>query len=680
MQRSPQASSFPFPATLGAALLAAALGAACTEGGSDGIIFESRNTTVSAASTSLVRVSERWLLFQADENTTGDGGSFLNDDDDKLDLVAFVVDMASRKETNLRLAVDDFAILGTGTVAQLFAVVSEAQDGQDWDGDQVEDDVVLLRVPAGSAGVAKPALVATLAGPDARLVVSGQRLYFVEDESAGADLLAGESAINVIELDGQSQVVGPERVLHAIADPVSGDLLVDVLAEPDLVGADGGLLFFTMDETIEVPAGGSEPGVNLNGGLVKLEDTDLLDEHVLGVLDTTDPAGLALGLSLCVASDSVPVRAIDTGTTQAPDKLVAFLVSEAGQGEINLNVTGAPDLPGGWSPTQCTTPDADTTDTVLFSLEWEAWLSDPTARARNTGLAGKDRVLALENGSKRFVATLSSEVDAGCDLNGDTDSEDKVFRYAPVGSGTAFVTSAQALLAIEDVAGGVQGVTDLSERFVAVISEADNQEDFDDDGDTDHDLVAWLNPGAVTNSTAAPWVFDHSPNPGIQAAGCDWMAERPQRDRLDLTYQEAVHGAPINTGGDSDELDSIPSFARFDPIDDLDFPGPPVAGRAKNAGIALTDNDIGLYRVDENADSRDWNGDGDKEDMVLFRTTVSTLQNSNFLGVLNDLPRPAAEVGGKNGAAYLADEAMAGADFNADGDKEDLVVRWFRIG
>jgi len=213
-----------------------------------------------------------------------------------------------------------------------------------------------------------------------------------------------------------------------------------------------------------------------------------------------------------------------------------------------------------------------------------------------------------------------------------------------------------------------------------VISESDNDQNFDADPDTDNDLIGWLNPAAVTNSTAFPWIFDHSPNTGIQAAGCDWMAERPQRDRINVTYQEQVHGAPINTGGDSDELDSIPSFARFDPTDDLDFPGPPVAGRAKNAGIVLSDNDIGFYRVDENADSRDWNSDGDKTDLVLFRTTVSTLQNSNYLGVLNNLTRPAVELGGTIGAAYFADEAMAEVDFNKDGDTGDLVLRWFRIG
>lgn len=665
---------------LGGALLAAALAGACSESGEGGIIFVSRNTTASAAGGSIVRVTERWILFQADEFTTGASGTQLNGDGDTTDLVAFVVDMASQRETNIAIAADDLAILGTGATAKLLLVVTEGTDDVDWNDDSDTNDVVLLGIPAGTADTAAPTVLATLGGSDEPLVVVGDRAYFVEDETAGAPLADGETAIAFVELDANQAFDGPFRVEHEIVDPLSALQLIDVLSEPDLIGQDGGLLFFTMDETTEVPAGGSAAGVNLNGGLSGLDDSDTTDEHVLGVLDTTDPAAVAFSLALAAGNDDPTVRAISTGTAAEPGKLIAFLVSEADQGPTNLNEAGAPGLPGGWEPLQCTTPDADTEDLVLFALEWEDVIGGPSQDWQNTGLVGMERVLAVEISSKGFVATLSDETDAECDLNDDGDTEDLVFRFAPVGGGTAFVTSVEALLAVEPVNGGVSGVSDLDGRFVAVISEENNDQDFDGLPGFTHDLLAWLNPNTTTNSTPAPWIFDHSPNTGIQAAGTDWMAERPARDRLNATYQEEVHGAPINTGGDSDETDSIPVFSRFDPIDDLDFPGPPVAGRANNAGIAISDNDVAFYRVDENADARDWNGDGDKQDLVLFRTTVSTLQNSNFLGVLNNLQRLAVDLGGTIGAAYLADEAMANTDFNQDGDTADLVLRWFRIG
>jgi hypothetical protein len=686
MQRPQTHSCSSSSLVLGAALLAAAAAGACTEGGTGGIIYKSRSTTASAASNSVVRVAERWVLFQADEFTTGPAGTDLNGDGDELDLVAFVVDMATEKETNLGVATDDLAILGEATSARLLMVVSEGADGTDWNDDGDTDDVVLLSVQASQAATADLDPVATLSGSGQPLVLDGDRAWFVEDPEASGGLAIGDSAINYVEADGSGGLTAPVRMPQMIADPL-GTVLLDVLAAPRLVALDAGLLFFTMDETAEEPVGGGGvPGVNLNGGLASLLDDDRADTAVLGVLDTTDAAAVALNVNLAVDPSSIPVRAIETGTDQEPDRLAAFLVNEAAQGDTNLNIAAAPDLPGGWDPAQCVNPDADTADNVLFYLSWEDWLADPlTGRGKNTGLAGHDRVLATLNGEKRFVATLSLELDAECDLNDDGDSDDDVFRYAPVGGGTAFVVSPQALLAVEGVAGGTLGATDLGERWVAVISEADNDAEFNGDEDTEDgyksdDLVAWLDPGKVTNSTTQPWVFDHSPNNGIQAAGCDWMAERPERDRLPVTYLESVHGSSINTGGDDDTEDSIPAWARFDPIDDLDFPGPPVAGDAGNAGTVLTDNNLSLYRVDELADNRDWNGDGDKDDMVLFRTTTSSLQNSNYLGVLNSEPRPAMDVGGTIGAAYLADESMAGIDFNEDGDLTDLVLRWFRIG
>jgi hypothetical protein len=659
--------------------LSAVLAGACSESnGGGGTLYVPRSTSASAADNSIVRVQDRWVLFQADEFTTGPGGTPLNGDGDRNDQVAFLVDMVSQRETNLGIAADDLAILGTGAGAQILLVVSEGVDGIDWNEDADAGDVVLLTVPAGTAGSATPTLLATLSGPGEPLVSIGNRAYFVEDETAGEPLSHGETAIAFARLDANQSVVGPIRVRHGLVDLFTGLELVKVLCDPDLVGADGGALFFTMNETSEVEIGGSTPGVNLNGLLSGLEDFDATDEHVLGVLDTTDPDARARGLSLAVVSDAKTVRAVRTGTAAGSGGLIAFLVSEAGQGGRNLNHAGAIGLPSGWEPPQCTAPDTDTEDLVLFAIPSPTFFGSPLFW-QNTGLAGSDRVLALEGEDTSYVGTLSTEADASCDLNADGDAQDTVFRFAPVGGGTAFVTSVKALLAVETVEGGVSGVTDLDGRFVAVISEADNDQSFDGIPGKDHDLLAWLDPDETTNSTPQPWIFDHSPTSGIQAAGTDWMAERPQRDRLAMTYQEAVHGAPINTGGDSDPNDSIPTFARFDPIDDFDFPGPPLAGQANNAGIALSDNDLAFYRVDEGADNRDWNSDGDKEDLVLFRTTVSTLQDSTFLDVLNDLQRPAVELGGTVGAAYLADEAMAHADFNQDGDAFDLVLRWFRL-
>jgi hypothetical protein len=667
-------NSLLFPA----ALCAAGLLTACSDDeGEGGIIFVTRNTSAAFGSTGKVAMSERWFVFQADEFTTGAAGSDLNGDGDAVDSVAVLVDMAAQLETSLGVSVDEMAILGSAGSARVYLIVSEVKDGFDWSGDAALDDVVLLSVAASGATKAGLTRLADVDGASAKtMLVTTDRVWFVEQPAVSNPLLVGESAINFIDLAFPTT---PTRVAHAIAVPAGADL-IDVLAEPSLIAADSEVVFFTMDENLEAPAGSVTPGVNLNGNAAGTADADTTDGFVLGVINAALPTDLAISLGYAVPSDTTPVRA---AATTADDRLIAFLVSEAAQGPTNFNNSLSPDLPAsGWLPSQCGTEDTDATDNVLHWVAYQAFVTSPvTARPTNTGLAGKLRALVMVGASDNFVGTISGEIGAGCDLNFDGDAVDDVFRWAPAGPGNPFFIAPAGLLAVEKVPGGVSGVSDLGERFVAVISESENGADFDGDILTDpgfetENLVAWVDPSV---GTTAAWTFDHSPSGGNQPAGTDWMTERPQRDRLLVSFQEAPLGLSINTGGDDDKLDSAPSFAHFASTDNLDFPGPPVATDIGNAGIVLA-NEFGFYRVDEAADNRDWNTDTDKTDFVLFRTTVSNLQGSSFLGVLNDLPIPAVFNSGTIGAAFVSNEAMAGTDFNNDGDMTDLVLRWFRIG
>jgi hypothetical protein len=128
--------------------------------------------------------------------------------------------------------------------------------------------------------------------------------------------------------------------------------------------------------------------------------------------------------------------------------------------------------------------------------------------------------------------------------------------------------------------------------------------------------------------------------------------------------------------------DSVPVFARFDPsnANDFDLPGPAVAVDADNMGLVISNN-IAYYRVDEAADNFDWNRDGDKLDRVLFRTTVSTLGDSYYLSPSTDVPGPVVTADSANvAAAFLAEESAARVDLNGDGDQNDFVVRWMRVG
>lgn len=663
-----------------AALASAGLVSGCNESGGGGIIFVTRDTDTSFGASGEVFVAERWILFQADEFTTGPAGTDLNSDGGVTDGVARLVDMATQTETNLGVAVDAFAILGSAASAQLYLVVDEAQDGKDWSLDGMLDDVVLLTAGASAArdtGFTALSYVSDLHSGSAQPILAwGDRVWFVEQPAVGNELVLGESALAWIDLTAPTTV---NRAAHAITAPGTSNDLVEALQAPSLAAIDNGLLFFTMDETVESATIGGAAGVNLNAGVGGVADADLSDLFVLGVLEAGAAAPIARSFGYAVAGDDVPVRALDL---PANDFLIAFLVNETAQGASNFNVSSDLDLPvSGWLPGQCTAEDADTTDDVLHFVLYQGFVANSSVnRPKNTGLAGQDRVLALTASGGNFVATLVPEADAGCDLNDDTDSTDLVFRWAPVGGGTAYFTAAAGLLAVEPVAGGVSGATDFDQRFLAVISEADNDADFNGEtsgaGFETQNLVAWLDPSAPSPA----WVFDHNPtNGGVQAAGSDWMDEREQRDLLLSTFQESVLDQSLNTGGDDDKIDSLATFARFQSALDLDFPGPTVATVPANAGIVIA-NDFGFFRVDEADDDRDWNGDGDKTDVMLFRTNPQTMQNTNVLAVLSDLPRPAVESGGTIGVAFVSNEAMAGVDFNLDGDTADLVLRWFRIG
>jgi hypothetical protein len=320
---------------------------------------------------------------------------------------------------------------------------------------------------------------------------------------------------------------------------------------------------------------------------------------------------------------------------------------------------------------------------VLHFLEFAAWDADPvTDPPRNTGLAGRNRI-AIANG---FIATICAESDEGtCDLNQDGDTSDEVVRWTQIVSSPSPIlplNTATHLHALFDCPGGTHGLTELDNHFVAQVSESADNFDIDSDGQKTKNLLGWLTP------TTSPHAWDFTPGnaPPNSWVGASWMREKKDRTRLNVAFQESVGGVNINVhnppipGEDTDTNDSLPTFADFSSSTTVAYPGVAVAVRAANAGMVIG-KDTAFYRVDEAADSRDWNGDVDETDMILFRTSLSN-GTTTVMSVLNDLSRLSVdldEVGSPGGAAFLADESMGGAgiDFNGDGDTTDYVVRYF---
>jgi hypothetical protein len=626
-------------------MLLGAVLAGCSAQSNTSDAFVIHNTTVGAAGTTHMAITGHNLAFLASEGSSGPAGTDFNGDGDMIDSIAVAVQMAAHTQYNLGVAATDLAWVGN----DLYLVVNEALDGRDWNNDLDMNDIVLLHWSIATHP-ALPDYVDDLSSATLpQFVAVGPILFYT-----AASTPVGANLSNLKAITAAAPLVGTTIMTQ---DPVA-ELTVQIL------GQDGSLLFLGLDETVN--------GRDLNN------DLDALDTHVLALLDATITTGIIRSTELAVPSAAGPFRArrIDTHDWQ-----VGFLVNEADQGNTNLNDPALFDP--AWQAAQCAAvPDADTNDNVLHFINFAAWDGNPVAQPpRNTGLAGRDKI-AIASG---FIACICAEADEGtCDLNQDGDMTDNVVRWTQIVSGVAPIlplNAAANLHALFDCPGGTHGLSELGADFMIEVSEASDNIDIDGDALKTKNILGWLLP---SNSSHA---WDFTPTTTANWAGASWMREKYDRTRLNVAYQESVNGTNINVhfppvaGEDTDTNDSVPTFAYFPVAGSLSYPGVAIAVSAANAGIIVA-GDAVYYRVDEAADSRDWNGDGDETDMILFRTSLSQ-GTSVAMGPLNNVPARLAvdadELGAPAGAAFLADESMQGAgfDFNGDGDTNDLVVRYF---
>ncbi len=624
------------------ALLAAACLGACGDSSSEDNTpppgFTVRTATPAVASTTPLAVRGEWLALLADEFTTGldlngDGGSL-------VDSVAWVVNATTGAETNVGVATRELAWLGP----HLYLAVDESADSQDWGGTVGMDERVLLRWTPGQA---LPIFVDTLSqtSPRAMVVVGEQLLY----ASGNAPALALETSLRVIE---QAQPDMPREVLSEDQDgPLS----------PLLLGEEAGVVLLALDETVE--------GRDLNG------DTDSTDTAVLALLDGLGEI-LGIGYSADLRSTELALPSVTSPLRARPveggGRALGFLVSEAAQGR-NLNAFDGTTLPGSWLPPQCSTDqDTDELDHILFYLFFDGWLANSSVTPVNTGISGADRIVM----TAAAVGTISPEAMEGtCSLNGDGDQDDRVFRW--IRFNQAPVTALALLLALDaGIDGPARGVAELSERFVIQVDEAADDRNHDGNAAVDRDLVGWIDPSAGSPA----WTFNHSSTASASHATATWMAETPTRARLGVAFAESSNDVNIN--GDGDKLDAVATFAQFVPGGSgsrLAFPGVPRAVQKTNAGIDVI-NDWAFYRVSEQEDGRDWTGDNDANDMVVFATNIVTAQTL-LLGPLNLFPRRAVESepdGSGITAAFIVSEASAG-DLNGNTNATDHLVRFFRF-
>lgn len=600
-----------------------------------------------------ITVSGTRIGYLADEASTGGDGqrrTDLNGDGDTVDRVGFLFDMKTETARNLGASCESVHLLGE----RAYGVGSEIGDGVDWNGDGDSADTVLLYFGTETVAVdtidtsSRPLLV----------VDTGDRLYY---RSLG-NTVPGTTTLVYVDRTAEATSVFP-----VVAE--KGEQF-----DPRLLAVEEGLLFTYLDETVEM--------ADLNG------DGDTSDGFVLALHDTTVPDGLLRSTGLAISDADVPFRAkrIDD------DWLVGFPVSEAAHGDLVGGGFNDPLLfeeNPFWMPPQCDTEadiDADLDDQVLHFLYFAEWSVDPVNHAPvNTGVVSTRRIIVVPEPEPYLVTVTPEEDEGGCDLNIDGDRSDHVIRVITASRPLRPLRDPRLFVATKDVPGGSHGLGEFeTDKIATIVDEADQGVDYDLDGETESQLLGWIRPG---DRNTAAWSFIHRLRcresiDGDQAAeidtaaGSDWFAETPARDRVLSTLQESAFGR-INAG-DTDALDGMPIWGAYDRDDRLGLEWDTFATRKNNSGICFAEGRV-FYRADESASSLDINNDGDGSDILLISLSADGRRRM-ILSVHNDLLGPAIVLdrqGSREGAAFVAEERFAGVDLNGDGDSLDFVIRWF---
>ncbi len=626
---------------------------ACGGGGDDKIdYFALRTPPHSVAPASKILTSGKWLVYLASEANHTPSGTDMNGDGDLIDDVAVRIDTFTNKRTELNTAVEDMALLN-GT---LLLVVSESKDGKDWNTDGDSGDRVLLYLrPADTT----PKFLRNLDTTSATVLMAleGQAFF----TAPAAPIVAGDTNLFATTVLSQGAVpTTPTRVTTTVAADGDG-ASVRILAESEEV------LFLAMDENLDG---------DLNG------DADGTDTSILAVLDGSSVGASIEGTGLALG----PIPSLKAGKVGS-DRVVAFLVNEAAQG-ANLNSMTL--FAGTWRLPSCPNLSDGDTDTDDDVLHWLLMADFEAGGAiQNTGLVGTAGE-PLHVHPDGFVACASLEADeglgAGCDMNGDGDEDDRIFRWIPAVDPLnpplpevdptrlmALVTSVPG--AVGDSTGGVLVAGNL---WVVLVDEAADGRDHDGDPGTDNHLVGAKNPGLVGQA----WNFIHSG--AAVPVGVTWMATDIQTPNRNLmAIQESVLGLDQNADGDM--TDSIPTFPKVQSGSSLTFPGIGLAVSDTNAGI-VTAAGVGFFRISEaDEGATDFNNDGDTNDYILSRVGVTVQEPLVHMATLNNLDMPAVifdSVKAPKFGVILFQESMqgpSGKDVNKDGDANDFVPRYFRI-
>jgi hypothetical protein len=486
------------------------------------------------------RLSGDQLVALVEEQ--GQGQRDLNDDGDSLDSVAFVHDGTADTTRNLRLAGVAQTVRG-GLVA--VSVSESAQGGTDLNGDGDVADVVLHLYSSETDSVTNLRVAVSIA------VTDGVHVGFSVPEAAqGGTDLNGDGDAN-------------DEVAHLWSTAGVSNLRLAVF---------GGVLLESGHFVLRVSES-AQAAADLNG------DGDSLDS-VLHVYDVASAQTTNVGRD---ARGCFPVAAGD---------LVAFCVSEAGQGARDLN------------------GDGDAFDPILHVYD---------ATAKTTRNVGMWTGVPMIDGSR--VAFDVFESGQGADLNGDGDRQDPVAHvfdaatgttlnlrvgvgFSPLIAGDLVALIVDFVFQVHDLESGITTNTRLASNTVpsvradgvAFLVSEQAQGDVDLNGDRD-------------SQDRVPHIYERS-SQTVESLGIAALNADLDEKRLLFSVSEADQ-ASTDFNGDGDTNDFV--FHTHDRES-----GATVNLRLAESGVRSIDGGRVAFAVGETSQGQtDLNGDGDRFDNVL---------------------------------------------------------------
>jgi hypothetical protein len=501
------------------------------------------------------------------------GQTDLNGDGDAQDSVAFVCDLADGSLVNLGQHIANgpgdppVAVAG----ALLAFPVEEASQGvTDLNGDGDSDDIVLFVHDQSGRMTTNTHLALA---DDLQLAVGLGSVGFAVSEAAqGAQDLNG---------DGDAL----DAVMHVFDARTTVSTNSQRSVTSGIASHDHHFAFTTDEDSTQA---------DLNG------DGDTSDDRIFSLFDLV--TGAVIDVPLSIRGLPLVVNVEDWFP----------LVDEAGQG---VDVNG----------------DGDLLDGVYHRVEPHLATQVPL------GLSSQDPSGSTTDGQQ--LALVVGEID-GVDHNGDGDQLDSVVVLYDVAHAQV-LDSGMAI-------GPNPTIVFLPEHVVFLADEARQGQDLNGDGSQGQEVVQRMDRASGV----------------VENLGLDALLLQPGGGRALFARFETFE----DMNGDGDTNDTIQFY--IDPAS-----GEVVSTRLASGGFVPANNpDSFLMYALEIGEGADMNGDGDTDDFVYVLHDVATRTNTNLgLAFNGGAPIEAALSDSKRGLV-LVSEFQQGDDLNGDGDTDDLVL------